>query len=217
MTRHYSPIDNLLISANKTLGKWANSEQKPRTEIFRANPAEGVQESKLSTEEKRHAAGLMRVNHAGEVAAQALYAAQGMAARDPELVESMKQAAKEEEDHLNWCKTRVEELGSHVSYLDPVWSAGAFTIGLSAAALGDKWNLGFLAETEHQVVEHLETHLGKLPEKDKKSRSIVQQMQIDEAEHAHMAEESGAKELPDAVKTLMKYSSKLMTKTAYWF
>lgn len=216
MTRHYSPIDNLLISANKTLEKWANSEQKPVSEVLRANPAEDVQESRLSNKERRHAAGLMRVNHAGEVAAQALYAAQGMAARDPELVEVMKQAAKEEEDHLDWCKTRVEELDSHVSYLDPVWASGAFVIGLGAAAFGDQWNLGFLAETEHQVVEHLETHLNKLPEQDTKSRSIVQQMQKDEAEHAHMAEESGAKELPDVVKTIMKYSSKVMTKTAYW-
>lgn len=214
--RQFSPIDNLLISANKTLGKWANSGQKHRSEVLRANPAQDVQESVLSSEEKRHVAGLMRVNHAGEVAAQALYAAQGLAARDPELIDAMKQAAKEEEDHLDWCKSRVEELGSHVSYLDPVWSAGAFAIGLGAAALGDKWNLGFLAETEHQVVEHLQAHLDKLPEKDEKSRSIVKQMQQDEAEHAHMAEESGAKELPQAVKTMMKYSSKVMTKTAYW-
>jgi ubiquinone biosynthesis monooxygenase Coq7 len=156
----------------------------------------------------------MRVNHAGEMAAQALYQGQSLTARDPELSEKLKHASIEESDHLNWCRNRLQELDERPSLLDPLWYAGSFCIGIAAGIAGDRWNLGFLAETEHQVVRHLDGHLQRLPAGDARSRAIVEQMKIDEQEHADLAEHLGAAELPQPVKQLMKLTSKVMTTLA---
>lgn len=156
----------------------------------------------------------MRVNHAGEIAAQALYHGQSLTARDPRLRVRLKQASIEESDHLAWCRQRLEELGTHTSYLDPAWYLGALAIGISAGVLGDRWNLGFLAETEHQVVRHLEGHLKRLPSGDEKSRRIIRQMREDELGHAMLAEELGAARLPEPVRKAMRLSARVMTTIA---
>ena len=169
----------------------------------------------MDAAESSHVAGLMRVNHSGEVSAQALYQGQSITARNHEVREKLEQAALEENDHLVWTENRLKELGERTSLLNPLWYAGSFAIGAFAGALGDKWNLGFLAETEHQVVEHLEEHLGKIPEADKRSRAILQQMKIDEAAHATTALDHGAETLPTPVKKLMQAMSKVMTRSAY--
>jgi ubiquinone biosynthesis monooxygenase Coq7 len=158
----------------------------------------------------------MRVNHAGEISAQALYQAQALTARSAATRTSMKQAAEEENDHLAWCAQRLEELGGHISHLSSIWYLGSFAIGTLAGLAGDKWSLGFLAETEEQVVRHLEAHLENLPSEDHKSRKIVSQMRADESEHATMAVEIGAVALPKPIKKMMALFSKVMTKTAYW-
>jgi len=168
----------------------------------------------LSSEQKRTAAGLMRVNHAGEMAAQALYQGQSLTARDPKLADKLKYASIEESDHLNWCRNRLEELGERPSIFDPLWYAGSFAIGMAAGIVGDRWNLGFLAETEHQVVRHLDNHLQRLPENDVRSRAIVEQMKIDEQGHAELAEDLGAAALPQPIKQMMKLTSKVMTNMA---
>jgi ubiquinone biosynthesis monooxygenase Coq7 len=183
----------------------------------RPYPAKSHSESNLNENEKKHISGLMRVNHAGEVAAQALYKAQSLTARDDELKKTMQQSADEEIDHLEWCESRIKELGDHTSYLEPVWYAGSFSIGVVAGCFGDKWNLGFLAETEHQVVRHLDSHLKQIPEKDSRTRAILEQMREDELHHAVTAENAGAEDLPKGVKRLMSFISKVMTKTAYKF
>jgi len=156
----------------------------------------------------------MRVNHAGEMAAQALYQGQSLTARDPSLSDKLKHASLEEADHLNWCRNRLEELGEKPSLFDPLWYAGSFSIGMAAGIAGDRWNLGFLAETEHQVVRHLQDHLESLPENDVRSRAIVEQMKIDEQGHADLAEHLGAAELPKPVKNMMQLTSKVMTTLA---
>jgi ubiquinone biosynthesis monooxygenase Coq7 len=176
--------------------------------------ASEAQEPRLSTEQKRLAAGLMRINHAGEMAAQALYQGQSLTARDPLLAEKLKRACMEESDHLSWCRNRLQELGERPSLLDPLWYAGSFCIGIAAGITGDRWNLGFLAETEHQVVRHLDSHLRQLPAGDSRSRSIVEQMKTDEQGHAELAENLGAAELPQSVKKLMTLTSKVMTTVA---
>ncbi len=158
----------------------------------------------------------MRVNHTGEICAQALYAAQALTARDPEVQERMQQAADEENDHLNWCELRLAELNGRTSYLNPLWYLGSFAIGAAAGAVGDKWNLGFVVETEDQVVVHLSDHLGRLAAGDRRTRAILAQMQSDEEKHARMARDAGAAELPLPVKTLMRLQSKVMTTVAYW-
>ena len=169
----------------------------------------------LTSEEKRHAASLMRINHCGEVCAQALYNGQALTAKNPETVKALEQASKEETEHLAWCEKRIQELGSHTSFLNPIWYASSFTLGAIAGALGDKWNLGFLAETERQVGRHLNHHLETLPSNDAKSRAILEQMKIDEAEHAKTAVHLGAAELPAPIKAAMQSMSKVMTKTTY--
>jgi len=174
-------------------------------------PAASAAAETLSSAQQRTAAGLMRVNHAGEMAAQALYQGQSLTARDPELADKLKHASIEESDHLNWCRNRLEELGERPSVFDPLWYAGSFAIGIAAGIAGDRWNLGFLAETEHQVVRHLDSHLQRLPENDARSRAIVEQMKIDEQGHAELAEGLGAADLPQPVKQMMKLSSKVMT------
>lgn len=156
-------------------------------------------------------AALMRVNHVGEVCAQALYQGQALTSRSAEVRNKMNEAAEEEVDHLNWCYRRIEQLDGHTSYLNPIWYLGSFALGVGAGLAGDKWSLGFLAETERQVVEHLESHLELLPVEDEVSRAVVEQMAIDEAKHADMAVENGAAELPDFIKSSMKMTAKLMT------
>ena len=177
----------------------------------REYPAAETGDDALSAEQKKKAAGLMRVNHAGEMAAQALYHGQSLIARDKTLKDKLKHASEEEADHLNWCRRRLEELGEQPSKLDPMWYMGSFAIGLAAGAVGDRWNLGFLAETEYQVVRHLEGHLQNLPEEDVRSRAIIEQMKIDELGHAHLAEDLGAAKLPEVVKKGMQLTSKVMT------
>lgn len=170
----------------------------------------------LSPAEKRHAAALMRVNHVGEVCAQALYTAQAAATRDPKLREQFEQAAREETDHLAWTRARLDELGDRPSLLNPLWYAGAFGLGLLAGRLGDRASLGFVAETENQVEAHLQSHLERLPAADHASRAIVAQMRDDEAAHAASARQAGAAELPEPAKMLMRAAGKVMTTTAHY-
>lgn len=212
----YSSTDKLIMRADRALGTIFGSPKKssrpnPADHAARANEVEN-----LSDAEKQHAAALMRVNHVGEVCAQALYQSQALIACSSELRESMQQAAAEENDHLKWCEQRIGELNGHKSYLNPLWYAGFFGIGTLVGLAGDKWNLGFIAETERQVVKHLEQHLNELPESDTRSRAIVEQMKVDEAEHATQAVAAGASELPEPVKKLMRLASKVMTSTAHW-
>ena len=169
----------------------------------------------LEPSEREHAAGLMRVNHVGEVCAQALYQSQKLFARNPEIQEMLHHSGQEEIDHLAWCETRLHELGSHTSYLNPFWYAGSFAIGMIAALAGDKWSLGFVAETEKQVENHLESHLEKLPQNDHRSRAIVEQMRLDEIEHGQAAVQAGGVSLPKPMQQMMKAMSKIMTTSAY--
>jgi ubiquinone biosynthesis monooxygenase Coq7 len=157
----------------------------------------------------------MRVNHVGEVCAQALYQSQKLFARNPEIQEMLHHSGQEEMDHLAWCETRLHELGSHTSYLNPFWYAGSFAIGMVAGLAGDKWSLGFVAETEKQVENHLESHLEKLPQNDHRSRAIVDQMRLDEIEHGQAAVQAGGASLPRPVQQMMKAMSKIMTTSAY--
>jgi ubiquinone biosynthesis monooxygenase Coq7 len=183
----------------------------------RPNPAGQAPETVVETAARRHAAGLMRVNHAGEIAAQALYHGQALTARDPKIRRSLLEAARDETDHLAWCQDRVRELDSHTSLLAPVWYAGAFTIGAVTGLAGDRTSLGFVAETEKQVVEHLESHLleNGLPEDDERSRRIVEQMQADEDRHGSDAKQAGGRELPKPIRELMRRTARIMTRTAY--
>ena len=158
---------------------------------------------------------MMRINHAGEVCAQALYMGQALTAHHQETRDRMKQASDEENDHLAWCRQRLKELGGHTSLLNPLWYAGSFAIGAASGIISDKWSLGFLAETEHQVVKHLEGHLEKLPVDDNRSRRILEQMKLDEAKHESMARGAGAANLPEPARRLMELASKIMTTTAY--
>jgi ubiquinone biosynthesis monooxygenase Coq7 len=169
----------------------------------------------LTADEKRESAALMRVNHAGEVAAQALYHAQALFARDPEVREFMVRAAREETDHLAWCETRLKELGSRPSVLNPLWYAGSFGIGTLAAILGDRASLGFVAETERQVEGHLKGHLDQLPAADQRSRAIVEAMRHDEVDHGLGAERAGGLPLPRPIRELMRQTARVMTHTAY--
>lgn len=182
----------------------------------RKRPGEDLPEGSLSPQEKRHAAALMRVNHVGEVCAQALYQGQALSSQDPATRDAMLHAAWEETEHLNWTEKRIAELGGRKSLLNPLWYAGSLTLGLVAGKFGDPWNLGFLAETERQVGAHLDSHLKRLPEADVRSRAVVEQMATDEAQHAVLAAELGGKALPAPVKAAMALSSKVMTSTAYY-
>lgn len=182
----------------------------------RPNPAAGLQEAELSERERAHAAALMRVNHVGEVCAQALYQGQALTARDPHARAALEQAAREEEDHLAWSADRIRELEGRTSLLNPIWYAGAFAMGAAAGALGDRWNLAFLAETERQVEAHLSGHLEKLPEDDQRTRVVVEAMRQDEAKHRDTALRLGAAELPAPVKLAMRFASGVMTRVAYY-
>ncbi len=182
----------------------------------RANPTATVPEAELNHEERTLASRLMRVNHTGEVCAQALYQGQALTARLHGVREQMERAAREENDHLAWCEQRLQELGSHTSLLNPAFFAGSFAIGAVAGVAGDRWSLGFVAETENQVVSHLQDHLHRLPSHDDRSRAIVEQMKNDEAKHASHAEEAGGTRLPLPIRLGMKATAKIMTGTTYW-
>ncbi len=183
----------------------------------RANPGADRPKATLSAAQARHVAGLMRVNHSGEVAAQGLYQGHAVVARDPAVAEEMHHAAEEETDHLRWCAQRLQELDAAPSRLAPLWYAGAWTIGALSGLAGDRWSLGFIAETERQVVEHLNGHLDRLPVEDERSRAILQRMAEEEAVHGAAAAESGGSRLPAPVRGLMRATAKVMTRTAYWF
>ncbi len=203
-------LDHFIIEADKVLRTLFASQRS-----VRQHPDQDLPEADLSSDERRHVAGLMRVNHSGEVCAQALYQGQALTSRDPAVREALRQAAHEEIEHLAWTEQRLRELGSHSSWLNPLWYAGSLTMGVIAGKLGDRWNLGFLAETEKQVTAHLQSHLERLPEADKKSAAIIRQMAIDETSHAHTAEALGAAQFPPLVKNLMQQTSKLMTSLSY--
>jgi ubiquinone biosynthesis monooxygenase Coq7 len=214
-SRRLTPLDRLLSSANNALRTVVASSDVSA----RANPAKDIDaahDAALDAREKAHAAGLMRVNHAGEIAAQALYQGHATVVRDKTIGAQMQQAADEELDHLAWCEQRLDELGERPSRLAPIWYAGAYAIGAVSGLLGDKWSLGFIAETEAQVCAHLENHLKRLPANDKKSRAIVAQMRDEEAVHREHALRAGGAQLPRPVTRLMRLSAKMMTRTAYW-
>lgn len=203
-------IDRLIAQVDRAL-RTVNDV----AEASRASPAEALPEAELSEPDRRHAAALMRVNHVGEVCAQALYQGQSLTARDPHARLALERAAREEEDHLAWSAERVHELGGRTSLLNPLWYAGAFAIGAVAGALGDRWNLGFLAETERQVEEHLSGHLERLPPEDARTRTLVEAMRSDEARHRDTALRLGAAELPAPVRLAMRLASRIMTSVAY--
>ncbi len=182
----------------------------------RKQPSAEVVAVPLSPQDKLAAARLMRVNHSGEVAAQALYQGQALTARTPEARALLLAAAKEEQDHLAWCDARIDALGGKKSVLNPLWYAGSFALGVASGMLGDQWNMAFLAETERQVEGHLSEHLDRLPAQDTQSRAVVEQMRADEARHAQTAVNHGAANMPDAVKRVMQLGSKVMTTTSHW-
>jgi 3-demethoxyubiquinol 3-hydroxylase len=210
--RNYTRLDDICLGIDQMLRTLAGGA----TISARPSPAKAMPEPELTEAERTLSANIMRVNHAGEVAAQALYQGQRLMSRDYALQAKLQNAALEEEDHLNWCVARINELDSHTSYLNPFWYAGSFVIGLAAGFVGDNWSLGFVAETEHQVVQHLENQLHALPENDQKSAEILRQMQLDEAHHRDDALTSGAAILPAWIKKLMSLSAGIMVKTAYW-
>lgn len=212
-------LDILIIEFDKglrTLAAEARSVRKHPEPSQLDEQAQTAGAALLDKADKRLAAALMRVNHSGEVCAQALYNGQSLTSRNPATVAALRQASQEETEHLAWCERRISELGGHKSLLNPLWYVGSFTLGAVAGALGDKWNLGFLAETERQVAKHLQGHLEKLPQSDAQSRAILQQMHIDETHHAETAEQNGAAVLPRPVKTAMQLVSKAMTGTSYY-
>lgn len=211
--RRYSPLDRLLMGVDASLRGQGHADAD---QSARAYPAAQQEAPRLSRSEARHAAGLMRVNHAGEVAAQALYLGQAAAARNPATRAHMLAAAGEEQDHLRWCEQRLTELDAAPSRLSPLWYAGAYAIGSVAGAAGDARSLGFVAETERQVSEHLQGHLQKLPERDLRSRSVVQTMRSDEERHGAEATAAGGQQLPAPVRGLMRASARVMTRLAYW-
>jgi ubiquinone biosynthesis monooxygenase Coq7 len=184
-------------------------------EAARPNPSTQIGEAPLAAGERAHAAALMRVNHVGEICAQALYQGQALTARDPRARSELEQAAREEQDHLAWSAERIKELEGRPSLLNPLWYAGSFAMGAAAGALGDRWNLAFLAETERQVEEHLTGHLERLPADDTRTRTLVDAMRADEARHRQTALRLGAAELPAPVKLAMRVASRIMTSVAY--
>ncbi len=210
--RHYSRIDRFLITADRAVRAVSGT-----TGITaRPSPAQRIPAAELSAEQRRLAGRLLRVDHAGEVAAQALYEGQAAWARDKEVHTRLRQSASDEHDHLAWCAERVHDLGTHTSWLNPVWYAGSLAMGAMAGMIGDRWSLGFLSETERQVVRHIEDHLRRLPAEDAKSRAVLAQMRIDETHHGHQATLAGGEELPESIKHMMRLASRVMTGVAYW-
>jgi ubiquinone biosynthesis monooxygenase Coq7 len=203
----HSPLDHLLIAADEALRSLFGVTAASRPSPARALPEAG---------DVRLSAGLMRVNHTGEICAQALYSGQALFARDPAVRAALQVAAAEERDHLSWCRQRLGELGSRPSLLDPLWYAGSFGFGIASGLAGDRWSMGFLAETEKQVERHLQGHLERLPPEDARSRAVVDQMRLDEIRHGLAGNALGARELPLAVKAAMRIASRVMTRTAYY-
>ena len=208
--RHYTPLDRLITGLDDLLKAGVRGPDS------RSYPAAAAEEAPMTTGNRRLSARLLRVDHAGEVSAQALYLGQGLTAVDPRIRETLRQSAREEVEHLNWCRRRLAELGSRPSYLNPAWFTGALTMGALAGLAGDRWSLGFLAETERQVVRHLDSHLARLPREDHRSRLILERMRLDEGRHAAVAVASGAAELPRPLRGLMTLCSRVMTGTAFW-
>lgn len=209
--RQLSPIDQFLIQADRALRTLSRGQPVSS----RPSPARNVAEAEMSEAERRHAAGLMRVNHSGEVCAQALYQGQALTASLPDVRTEMEQAAAEEVDHLRWCEERLDQLQSRPSLLNPLWYTMSFGIGAGAGLISDRISLGFVAATEEQVCRHLEGHQRSLPPQDEKSLAIIEQMLIDEREHGHKALEAGGLNFPAPVKWAMTAVSKLMTKVSY--
>jgi len=211
MDRNYTKLDRIIATMDEALRISTGEAPSPQRE----NPAGDIPPADLDNEERSHVAGLMRINHTGEVCAQALYAGQAATARHDETREAMQQAADEEIDHLAWCEDRLKELDSRPSILNPFWYAGSFAIGAVAGIVGDAWSLGFVKETENQVEVHLEDHLERLPEGDERSQAILDQMKTDEARHAEMAEEAGAHDLPRPIQSAMAFTAGIMKTLAY--
>ena len=207
----YTSIDRFIIEFDKVLHTLAGTQTSARP-----TPGNTLAEAQLSDAEKRHAAALMRVNHCGEVCAQALYQGQALSCDDAAVTQALALAAREETEHLAWTAQRIAELGGRLSLLNPLWYAGSLALGYAAGRFGTRWNLGFLAETERQVEAHLEGHLERLAPQDEKTRAIVEQMKRDESAHARTAYALGASELPDTVKRAMRASARTMTYVSYW-
>lgn len=212
--RRFSPLDGVLAGACRALATLSDAVPSRRPD-----PAGSIEHraeaSPLSDAERRLSGALMRVNHVGEVCAQALYEGQAASTRDPSLRDHFLKAAEEEADHLAWTRARLDALGAHPSLLNPIWYAGALTLGLVAGRAGDRWSLGFMAETERQVEQHLQSHLGRLPAADQASRAVVEQMKLDETKHARDAKALGGAELPQPAKDLMKTAARIMTTVAH--
>lgn len=211
-TRRLTPIDQMLINADHALRTLFG---RPQT-TERPNPAEDIPEADLTEEQRRHVARLMRINHTGEVCAQALYQGQALTAKLPDTRKRLERSAKEENDHLAWCAARLEDLGDRKSLLNPLWYAGSFAMGAAAGLAGDKWSLGFVVETERQVEDHLDEHLAQIPIDDEKTRTVLEQMKADEVHHAQIAHAAGGAELPAPIRSAMRLTSKVMTSTVYW-
>jgi ubiquinone biosynthesis monooxygenase Coq7 len=211
MERHYTVLDRLIASVDEALRISTGAAPAPQ----RANPAGDIEAAELDEEERRHVAGLMRINHTGEICAQALYAGQAATAHDDATRTAMQSAADEEIDHLSWCEDRLQELDSRPSILNPLWYAGSFAIGAAAGIAGDDWSLGFVKETENQVEAHLQDHLERLPPGDSRSQAILDQMKADEAKHAEMAEGAGARDLPEPIRRAMAFTAGIMKTLAY--
>ncbi|WMS85837.1 2-polyprenyl-3-methyl-6-methoxy-1,4-benzoquinone monooxygenase [Pleionea litopenaei] len=211
--RQLSFLDRLLASSDNALRTLSGGYHTTE----RDNPAMVVEPAQLTEQQKKHTAGLMRINHCGEVCAQALYQGQALTARLPEVRQQMERSAQEENDHLSWCEHRLKELDAHPSLLNPLWYFGSFTIGALAGAAGDKWSLGFVAETEHQVVKHLDEHLEQLANDDQKTQAILTQMREDELHHAHLATDAGGVPLPPPIKKIMSVTAGLMKSIVYRF
>lgn len=212
MSLQHSFIDRIIINADRALRTLAAGSDMTSC---RPSPATPLDENNLSDAERKKSAALMRVNHTGEVCAQALYQGQALTAKLPQVRAEMEQAAEEEIDHLVWCQQRIDALGSHTSYLNPLWYGLSFAIGATAGLVSDKVSLGFVAATEHQVCKHLQQHLAELPQEDVRSRAVVTQMLDDEARHADMALNAGGYAFPAPVKGMMTLVSKVMTTTSY--
>ncbi len=211
--RKISRLDRLLIEADAALRTLKTPKKR---ECTRETPAALIPDTSLSTSEKKHVAGLMRINHAGEVCAQALYRGQALTAKLDSVRDQMNEAAIEEIDHLAWCEMRLQELASKPSMLNLLWYTQSWLIGAFAGLIGDKWSLGFVAETERQVTAHLEHHLNRLPPSDQKTKAILSQMKSDEMAHAELAQHAGAADLPPLIQQLMCAISKLLTKSCYY-
>ena len=211
--RHLSVLDHCLGELDKAIRTLIPPQQRFSQRNILTPCATN---DDLTPQEKTHIAGLMRVNHSGEVCAQALYQGQALTAKLTEVKTQLEHAAEEENEHLAWCEQRLTELHSRPSLLNPFWYIGSLFIGATAGLVGDRWSLGFVAETEHQVAKHLQSHIDKLPKQDKRTRDILKQMHTDEVQHAQMAETAGAAELPDPIKKLMRCVAQLMTKTSYY-